>query len=65
MSKVSTSPEVSARHAFIFENELRAALSEQQMIEASRRHSQYLIGKDKTRMLDVYVENLKRFRRHK
>ena len=65
MSKISTSPEVSARHAFIFEKELREATSEKQLAEASARHSRFLTGKDVAHLQAIYVEQLGRFRRHK
>ena len=61
---VPTNPTLSCSHAACFAKALRDAGSEKAMKEAAKKHAHFLLGDDRTRLLQLYADRLSLLRRH-
>ena len=62
---VPTNPTLSCSHAACFAKELQGAGSEKAMKDAAKKHAHFLLGNDKTRMQQLYIERLTLLRHQK
>lgn len=62
---VITNPHVSSVHAATFSKEIRSASTLTALADAAKRHGDYLLGDDKTRLRDEYTRRLSQLKGHK